>query len=176
MSISSSSMFKGFDRAFCIRMKSTLTKRGCHFKSSGYRVSSACRCAFVCVVLCIFFESLRIGMDCPREFYLLVWSISETALMLPTTMKDGRILSVFSLSFVLGFSLIALGFVGGNSNILTWLPCPLSIGEKKHSITPQPNITFPPHPSHNSVLNMLISSTQFTGCVDPGTPTTAVRV
>lgn len=27
-----------FDRAFCIRMKSTLTKRGCHFKSSGYRV------------------------------------------------------------------------------------------------------------------------------------------
>lgn len=27
-----------FDRAFCVRMKSTLTKRGCHFKSSGYRV------------------------------------------------------------------------------------------------------------------------------------------
>jgi len=27
-----------FDRAFCLRMKSTLTKRGCHFKSSGYRV------------------------------------------------------------------------------------------------------------------------------------------
>jgi len=27
-----------WDRAFCIRMKSTLTKRGCHFKSSGYRV------------------------------------------------------------------------------------------------------------------------------------------
>ncbi|XP_037792569.1 protein trachealess-like [Penaeus monodon] len=38
MTISSASMFKGFDRAFCIRMKSTLTKRGCHFKSSGYRV------------------------------------------------------------------------------------------------------------------------------------------
>uniref|UniRef100_A0A336L9I2 CSON006553 protein n=1 Tax=Culicoides sonorensis TaxID=179676 RepID=A0A336L9I2_CULSO len=33
-----SSMYKGYDRAFCIRMKSTLTKRGCHFKSSGYRV------------------------------------------------------------------------------------------------------------------------------------------
>lgn len=33
-----SSNYKGFDRAFCIRMKSTLTKRGCHFKSSGYRV------------------------------------------------------------------------------------------------------------------------------------------
>lgn len=30
--------FKGYDRAFCVRMKSTLTKRGCHFKSSGYRV------------------------------------------------------------------------------------------------------------------------------------------
>ncbi|XP_035775642.1 protein trachealess-like isoform X2 [Anopheles albimanus] len=30
--------FEGDDRAFCIRMKSTLTKRGCHFKSSGYRV------------------------------------------------------------------------------------------------------------------------------------------
>ena len=28
-----------FERQFCIRMKSTLTKRGCqHFKSSGYRV------------------------------------------------------------------------------------------------------------------------------------------
>jgi len=27
-----------YDRSFCIRMKSTLTKRGCHFKSSGYRV------------------------------------------------------------------------------------------------------------------------------------------
>ncbi|GFQ76112.1 protein trachealess [Trichonephila clavata] len=25
-------------RSFCVRMKSTLTKRGCHFKSSGYRV------------------------------------------------------------------------------------------------------------------------------------------
>ncbi|XP_058832108.1 protein trachealess isoform X2 [Topomyia yanbarensis] len=30
--------YEGEDRAFCIRMKSTLTKRGCHFKSSGYRV------------------------------------------------------------------------------------------------------------------------------------------
>ncbi|KAF4531776.1 hypothetical protein B566_EDAN011812, partial [Ephemera danica] len=30
--------YKGIERAFCIRMKSTLTKRGCHFKSSGYRV------------------------------------------------------------------------------------------------------------------------------------------
>lgn len=30
--------YKGYDRAFCVRMKSTLTKRGCHFKSSGYRV------------------------------------------------------------------------------------------------------------------------------------------
>ncbi|RZF37945.1 hypothetical protein LSTR_LSTR005445 [Laodelphax striatellus] len=38
MSLGSTSMYKGLDRAFCIRMKSTLTKRGCHFKSSGYRV------------------------------------------------------------------------------------------------------------------------------------------
>ncbi|CAM6031340.1 unnamed protein product, partial [Sphagnum compactum] len=38
MSINTNTMYKGFDRAFCIRMKSTLTKRGCHFKSSGYRV------------------------------------------------------------------------------------------------------------------------------------------
>uniref|UniRef100_A0A336LEX2 CSON008284 protein n=1 Tax=Culicoides sonorensis TaxID=179676 RepID=A0A336LEX2_CULSO len=38
MTISSNSAYKGYDRAFCIRMKSTLTKRGCHFKSSGYRV------------------------------------------------------------------------------------------------------------------------------------------
>ncbi|XP_064112616.1 protein trachealess-like isoform X4 [Macrobrachium nipponense] len=38
MAITSTSQHKGYDRAFCIRMKSTLTKRGCHFKSSGYRV------------------------------------------------------------------------------------------------------------------------------------------
>ncbi|XP_015590968.1 protein trachealess isoform X2 [Cephus cinctus] len=38
MSLTSSGLYKGFDRAFCVRMKSTLTKRGCHFKSSGYRV------------------------------------------------------------------------------------------------------------------------------------------
>jgi neuronal PAS domain-containing protein 1/3 len=38
MSITSNPPFKGLDRAFCVRMKSTLTKRGCHFKSSGYRV------------------------------------------------------------------------------------------------------------------------------------------
>ena len=29
----------GCDRSFCLRMKSTLTKRGVHVKSSGYRVS-----------------------------------------------------------------------------------------------------------------------------------------
>ncbi|XP_061379819.1 protein trachealess isoform X2 [Danaus plexippus] len=34
----SGALFRGMDRAFCVRMKSTLTKRGCHFKSSGYRV------------------------------------------------------------------------------------------------------------------------------------------
>lgn len=39
MSMSSNSGYKGYERSFCIRMKSTLTKRGCHFKSSGYRVS-----------------------------------------------------------------------------------------------------------------------------------------
>ncbi|KAI9586720.1 hypothetical protein GQX74_002567, partial [Glossina fuscipes] len=38
MSVSSNSGYKGFERSFCVRMKSTLTKRGCHFKSSGYRV------------------------------------------------------------------------------------------------------------------------------------------
>ncbi|CAO1416359.1 unnamed protein product [Diamesa serratosioi] len=37
MSLTTSN-YKGLERAFCIRMKSTLTKRGCHFKSSGYRV------------------------------------------------------------------------------------------------------------------------------------------
>ena len=41
MSLESNSAYKGLDRSFCIRMKSTLTKRGCHFKSSGYRVSCA---------------------------------------------------------------------------------------------------------------------------------------
>lgn len=39
MSLTAQSMYKGYERAFCVRMKSTLTKRGCHFKSSGYRVS-----------------------------------------------------------------------------------------------------------------------------------------
>lgn len=38
MTLSSTNAYKGLDRAFCVRMKSTLTKRGCHFKSSGYRV------------------------------------------------------------------------------------------------------------------------------------------
>uniref|UniRef100_A0A224XJF8 Putative transcriptional regulator sim1 n=1 Tax=Panstrongylus lignarius TaxID=156445 RepID=A0A224XJF8_9HEMI len=38
MTLNSSSTYKGFERTFCVRMKSTLTKRGCHFKSSGYRV------------------------------------------------------------------------------------------------------------------------------------------
>lgn len=38
MILNAQSMYKGFERAFCVRMKSTLTKRGCHFKSSGYRV------------------------------------------------------------------------------------------------------------------------------------------
>ncbi|GBL78272.1 Protein trachealess [Araneus ventricosus] len=38
MTMNSNTLYKGMDRSFCIRMKSTLTKRGCHFKSSGYRV------------------------------------------------------------------------------------------------------------------------------------------
>ncbi|XP_042899146.1 protein trachealess [Parasteatoda tepidariorum] len=38
MSIRSESAGQSLQRSFCIRMKSTLTKRGCHFKSSGYRV------------------------------------------------------------------------------------------------------------------------------------------
>ncbi|KFM68086.1 Protein trachealess, partial [Stegodyphus mimosarum] len=38
MTLNSNTSYKGMDRSFCIRMKSTLTKRGCHFKSSGYRV------------------------------------------------------------------------------------------------------------------------------------------
>ncbi|XP_052847075.1 protein trachealess isoform X2 [Drosophila gunungcola] len=41
MTQASTSGYKGYDRSFCIRMKSTLTKRGCHFKSSGYRASDA---------------------------------------------------------------------------------------------------------------------------------------
>ncbi|XP_035220916.1 protein trachealess-like isoform X2 [Stegodyphus dumicola] len=38
MTLNNNTSYKGMDRSFCIRMKSTLTKRGCHFKSSGYRV------------------------------------------------------------------------------------------------------------------------------------------
>ncbi|XP_039488914.1 protein trachealess isoform X4 [Drosophila santomea] len=41
MTQASTSGYKGYDRSFCVRMKSTLTKRGCHFKSSGYRASDA---------------------------------------------------------------------------------------------------------------------------------------
>ncbi|GFY39782.1 hypothetical protein TNIN_329281 [Trichonephila inaurata madagascariensis] len=37
MTMNSNALYKGLDRSFCVRMKSTLTKRGCHFKSSGYR-------------------------------------------------------------------------------------------------------------------------------------------
>ncbi|XP_070494223.1 protein trachealess-like isoform X2 [Chironomus tepperi] len=38
MSVQSNNKYKGFERSFCIRMKSTLTKRGCQFKqSTGYR-------------------------------------------------------------------------------------------------------------------------------------------
>ncbi|KAG0423809.1 hypothetical protein HPB47_000419, partial [Ixodes persulcatus] len=37
MTLSGSTAYKGLERSFCVRMKSTLTKRGCHFKSSGYR-------------------------------------------------------------------------------------------------------------------------------------------
>lgn len=35
---------KGYDRSFCVRMKSTLTKRGVHVKCSGYRVSVYIMC------------------------------------------------------------------------------------------------------------------------------------
>ncbi|XP_037073264.1 LOW QUALITY PROTEIN: protein trachealess-like [Pollicipes pollicipes] len=38
MTMDSNSGFDGLDRAICVRMKSTLTKRGCHFKTPGYRV------------------------------------------------------------------------------------------------------------------------------------------
>ena len=31
---------QGFHRNFCVRMKSTLTKRGCNLRTSGYRVST----------------------------------------------------------------------------------------------------------------------------------------
>lgn len=42
MSIQSNIKYKGFERSFCIRMKSTLTKRGCQFKqSTGHRVSES---------------------------------------------------------------------------------------------------------------------------------------
>jgi hypothetical protein len=42
MSIQSNNKYKGFERSFCIRMKSTLTKRGCQFKqSTGHRVSES---------------------------------------------------------------------------------------------------------------------------------------
>ncbi|CAG0917530.1 unnamed protein product [Notodromas monacha] len=37
MTLDPDSPHKGLNRSICLRMKSTLTKRGCHFKSSGYR-------------------------------------------------------------------------------------------------------------------------------------------
>ncbi|XP_076314365.1 protein trachealess-like isoform X3 [Tachypleus tridentatus] len=38
MTLNSSNSYRDLERSFCVRMKSTLTKRGCHFKSTGYRV------------------------------------------------------------------------------------------------------------------------------------------
>lgn len=38
MTLSGHTAHQGFQRSFCTRFKSTLTKRGCHFKTSGYRV------------------------------------------------------------------------------------------------------------------------------------------
>ncbi|GIY72464.1 protein trachealess [Caerostris extrusa] len=38
MTLPNDSPDQSLQRSFCVRMKSTLTKRGCHFKSSGYRV------------------------------------------------------------------------------------------------------------------------------------------
>lgn len=52
MTLNSTSAYKGYDRAFCIRMKSTLTKRGCHFKSSGYRVSCCVPVHFTTIYSC----------------------------------------------------------------------------------------------------------------------------
>lgn len=49
MTVTSNSGYKGYERSFCIRMKSTLTKRGCHFKSSGYRVSFS-SFTFFCII------------------------------------------------------------------------------------------------------------------------------
>lgn len=40
MTLESNRDFDGLDRSICVRMKSTLTKRGCHFKTPGYRVLS----------------------------------------------------------------------------------------------------------------------------------------
>ena len=49
-----------FERQFCIRMKSTLTKRGCqHFKSSGYRV--------VHVISHLRLESAQQRSECPMS-------------------------------------------------------------------------------------------------------------
>ncbi|XP_035217332.1 protein trachealess-like isoform X2 [Stegodyphus dumicola] len=38
MTLPTNNAGQSLQRSFCVRMKSTLTKRGCHFKSSGYRV------------------------------------------------------------------------------------------------------------------------------------------
>lgn len=58
MSLESNSAYQGLDRSFCIRMKSTLTKRGCHFKSSGYRVLAQnwfwCKWVFSLTTMSIF--------------------------------------------------------------------------------------------------------------------------
>ncbi|KAJ8986237.1 hypothetical protein NQ317_009943 [Molorchus minor] len=51
MSLGASQIYKGLERAFCIRMKSTLTKRGCHFKSSGYRVVLMLRMVALAIAL-----------------------------------------------------------------------------------------------------------------------------
>ncbi|XP_037080805.1 protein trachealess-like [Pollicipes pollicipes] len=37
MTVETNSAFRGLERAVCVRMKSTLTKRGCHLRTPGYR-------------------------------------------------------------------------------------------------------------------------------------------
>lgn len=74
MALSDSNSYKGLDRAFCIRMKSTLTKRGCHFKSSGYRVSSDF------IVFSRFADFLRKAVQAIAYQFLIISLLSSSVL------------------------------------------------------------------------------------------------
>lgn len=84
----SSSVYRGMDRAFCVRMKSTLTKRGCHFKSSGYRVTLSKQ--FNSITICVYFNTNTYMIEFEVHTYVHAYTVKSI---------DGHVLSQNELNF-----------------------------------------------------------------------------